>query len=284
MQEKIQRIITGALKNLSIPECDFAVEHPDDLKNGDYFTNVALISGKVAGGNPKEIAQKIVGEIEKNLPQKIVKMEVAGPGFINFFLSREFFSSEMEDILNQGEGLAKNNILSGQKIIIDYTDPNPFKPFHIGHLMTNAIGESIARIMEHSGAQVFRANYQGDVGLHVAKSIYGLLKNPELAVRTGSHNTEAANIGRAYVFGAGVYETDLAAKKEIDEINQKIYKRSDEKINEIYDWGFKATMAAFEDFKITSGTGSNFNFMESMMAPIGEEVVRANLGTVFEES
>ncbi|MDP9249353.1 MAG: arginine--tRNA ligase [bacterium] len=284
MQEKIQRIIKDALKNLGIPECDFAVEHPDDLKNGDYFTNVSLVSGKSAGGNPTEIAKKIVGEIEKNLPQKIAKMEVAGPGFINFYMSREFFSSEVEDILNQGEDAGKNNSLAGKKIMVEYTDPNPFKPFHIGHLMTNAIGESVARILEHSGAKVSRANYQGDVGLHVAKSMYGLFKNPELAARTGSHNTEAGNIGRAYVLGSEAYEKDEAAKKEIDDINKKIYKRSDEKINEIYDWGFKATMQAFEDLYDILGTEFDYYFLESMMAPIGEEVVRANVGTVFKES
>ena len=58
--------------------------------------------------------------------------------------------------------------------MIEYTDPNPFKPFHIGHLMANAVGESISRIIEYSGADTIRANYQGDLGLHVAKAIYGL--------------------------------------------------------------------------------------------------------------
>jgi arginyl-tRNA synthetase len=284
MQEKIQRIIKDALKNLGMSECDFGVEHPDDLKNGDYFTNVALICGKSEGGNPKEIAKKIVAELEKNMPQKIEKMEVAGPGFINFYLSPEFFRKEVEEILNQGENAGGNKILSGKKIILDYTDPNPFKPFHIGHLMTNAIGESLARIMEHCGAQVFRGNYQGDVGLHVAKAIYGLSKEPKLAERAGSHNTDAANIGRAYVIGSEAYEKDETAKKEIDDINKKIYQRSDEKINEIYDWGFKATMAAFEDLYEVLGTKFDFYFMESVMAPIGEDIVRANVGTVFEES
>src|SRR3989344_4178123 len=214
MQEKIQRIIKDALKSLGIPECDFAVAHPDDFKNGDYFTNVALLAGKVAGENPKELAKKIVSEVEKNLPQKIEKMEVAGPGFINFFLSREFFRSEVEDILNQGDAAGANKKLSGKKIMVEYTDPNPFKPFHIGHLMTNAIGESLARVLEHSGAEVRRANYQGDVGLHVAKAIYGLLNNPDWRERKVSHNEEAENIGKAYVYGSNAYEKDPRAKRE----------------------------------------------------------------------
>src|SRR3989344_4683918 len=233
MQEKIQRIIKDALKSLGIPECDFAVAHPDDFKNGDYFTNVALLAGKVAGENPKELAKKIVSEVEKNLPQKIEKMEVAGPGFINFFLSREFFRSEVEDILNQGDAAGANKKLSGKKIMVEYTDPNPFKPFHIGHLMTNAIGESIARVLEHSGAEVKRANYQGDVGLHVAKAIYGLFQKPELQDISVSHKLAAENIGESYALGAQAYEEDGNAKKEIDEINKKIYARNDAKINTI---------------------------------------------------
>ncbi|MFA6257062.1 MAG: arginine--tRNA ligase [Candidatus Paceibacterota bacterium] len=284
MQEKIERIIKDVLKNLGIAECDFAVEHPEDLKNGDYFTNVALVAGKEAKMKPQELAQKIILEIEKNLPQKIARMELAGPGFINFYLSREFFSENVEEILNDGEDTGKNATLTGKKIMVEYTDPNPFKPFHIGHLMTNAIGESIARVLEHSGAQVARANYQGDIGLHVAKAIYGLTKDPTLAEKLGSHKAEAANIGSAYVLGATAYEKDSEAKKEIDEINKKIYKRSDEKLNTLYDWGFDATMKAFEDLYEILGTEFDYYFLESVMAGIGEEIVLENKGKVFTES
>ena len=150
--------------------------------------------------------------------------------------------------------------------------------------MTNAIGESIARILEHSGATVARANYQGDIGLHVAKAIYGLLKDEKLQNKLVSNVQQSANIGEAYAQGAGAYENDEEAKKEIDEINKKIYSRSDEKINKIYEWGFDATMEAFEDLYKILGTKFDFYFLESQMAPVGEDVVRANIGKVFEES
>ncbi len=289
MQEKIQRIIKDALTSLGIAECDFKVEHPDDLKNGDYFTNVALVCAKGAGdappaGGPNEIAKKIIAELEKNLPQKIERMRVAGPGFINFYLSPEFFRNEVEDILNKGDDVGKNAMLSGNKIMVEYTDPNPFKPFHIGHLMTNAIGESVARILEHSGAKVSRANYQGDVGLHVAKAIYGLLKNLDWRERKPTHSEEAENIGKAYMFGSKAYEKDPGAKREIDEINKKIYEKSDEEVNGIYDWGFKATMEAFEDLYKILGTKFDYYFLESVVADIGNRIVRNNIPTVFEES
>src|SRR6185503_5194125 len=125
-------------------------------------------------------------------------------------LSRKFFGSTVEEIVNKGDSVGKNQTLAGKKIMVEYTDPNPFKPFHIGHLMTNAIGESVARILEHSGAQVSRANYQGDVGLHVARAIWGLQKNKKLQEKKGSHTLQAVNIGKAYALGAESYEADEA--------------------------------------------------------------------------
>jgi len=182
MQDKIKNLIKDALQNLGIEASEIALEHPADLKMGDYSTNVAMAIAKNVKSNPKDLAKKIVTEILRlNLDKYIEKVEVAGAGFINFYLSRKFFGNSIEEILNQGENVGKNEILAKEKtkekIMVEYTDPNPFKPFHIGHLMTNAIGESVARILEHSGAEVTRANYQGDIGLHVAKAIYGLLKN-----------------------------------------------------------------------------------------------------------
>ncbi|MDE2399421.1 MAG: arginine--tRNA ligase [Patescibacteria group bacterium] len=285
MEKEIKNLIKDALENLDIEVSDISLEHPADLKMGDYSTNVAMVVAKSLGIGPREVADKIVTEILRLvLDKNIERVEVAGSGFINFYLSREFFSSSVEEILNQGYDVGKNDSLASKKIMVEYTDPNPFKPFHIGHLMTNAIGESIARILEHSGAIVSRANYQGDIGLHVAKAIYGLLKDEKLQEKSGSHNMQSANIGKAYTQGASAYENDPTAKNEIDEINKKIYDKSDEKINEIYDWGFEVTMKAFEDLYKILGTKFEFYFLESKVAILGQEAVRDNMGKVFEES
>lgn len=283
MKDKIQNLIKEALKNLKIEEGDFIVEHPEDLKNGDYSTNVAMVLAKKLKINPAELAEKIKTELDKKLPEEVKKIDIAGAGFINFHLSQKFFRGSIEEILNN-KNFAHNNHFSGKIIMIEYTDPNPFKPFHIGHLMSNAIGESISRIVEFSGAEVSRANYQGDIGLHVARAMYGLLDNEKLQSKTGSLALRSANIGQAYAHGAGAYENDEKAKQEIDEINKKIYNRSDDKINEIYDWGFKVTMEAFEDLYKILGTKFDFYFLESQMAPIGEKIVRENLGKVFHQS
>jgi arginyl-tRNA synthetase len=260
------------------------VEHSTDKRFGDYSTNVALKYSNPEEKNQLSFERAIQDELFKTKPIEVEKIVIAPRGFINFYLSRKFFTDSIETILNEGANVGRNKILDGKKIMVEYTDPNPFKPFHIGHLMTNAIGESIARILEHSGASVSRANYQGDIGLHVAKAIYGLLKDESLQGKAGTHVLQASNIGHAYVLGANAYEADEKVKKEIDELNKKIYERTDDKINEIYDWGFEVTMEAFEDIYKMLGTKFDFYFLESAMADIGRGIVKDNMGKIFEES
>lgn len=292
MKEQIEKKIKEILKNLGIfEEVNFSIEHPEDFKNGDYSTNVAMVCAKKIGKNPKELAENIKTELEKNLPKEISKVEVAGPGFINFYLSREFFTEKVKEILEKRDDWGKNSSLAGKKVMVEYTQPNPFKPFHIGHLMSNAIGESISRIVEFSGAKTIRANYQGDVGPHVAKAIYSILQSPEylevglpnIGSQT-SYNKIAQYIGECYSKGSNLYDTNENIKKEIDEINKKIYNKSDEEINKIYDWGRKVTLEAFEEIYKTLGTKFNYYFFESQMAPIGEKIIRENIGKIFEES
>ena len=308
MKEKLENLIKEALKNLGInEEINFAVEHPEDFKNGDYSTNVAMVCAKQLKINPKELAEKIVAELQTPSASgisplsggddslvNISKIEVAGAGFINFYLGREFFTESVKEILEKKENWGKNGILNGKKIMVEYTDPNPFKPFHIGHLMTNAIGESISRVVEFSGAKTIRANYQGDIGPHVAKAIYGIMKDPLRlehlpltkgeAGRGASASEQAQYIGKCYSDANNLYESDENIKKEIDEINKKVYDRSDNKINEIYEWGRKITLDAFEEIYKLLGTKFDQYFFESEMAPIGEKVVKENVDKVFEES
>jgi len=283
MKLQIQEQLNKVLKSLNIENCVFSIEHPEDFKNGDYSSNVAMACAKKIGMNPRELAEKIKIELEKKLPKEIEKIEIAGPGFINFYLSREFFADSVKDILNNKENWGKNKILSGKKIMVEYTQPNPFKPFHIGHLMSNAIGESISRIVEFSDAKIVRANYQGDVGPHVAKAIYGLMT---FGMPDESKNTaeKAQYIGECYSKGSNLYDTDEDIKKEINEINKKIYDKSDEKINKIYDWGRKITLDAFEELYKLLGTKFDYYFFESEMIEKGVKVVKENIGNVFDES
>tara|TARA_Y100000031_G_scaffold150898_1_gene191059 strand:+ start:4578 stop:6242 length:1665 start_codon:yes stop_codon:yes gene_type:complete len=268
MHEEIKILIQNALKNMDITANDIHIEHPTDFSHGDYSTNIAMRHASQAKKSPKELAEELVGELQKKKGDDIDRIEIAGPGFINFYLSKSFFAKNIEDILKEKGSYGKDEILEGKKTIVEYTDPNPFKEFHIGHLMSNSIGEAISRIVEFSGAEVKRANWQGDVGLHVAKTIWGKIKNPKMSW------------GDAYAYGSQQYEEN---KKEINEINKKIYEKSDSKINLLYEEGKKESLAEFEKIYKQLGTKFDFYFFESEGGPIGLEIIKKHK-KIFEES
>jgi arginyl-tRNA synthetase len=282
VQEQLKQHIREVLKKLEIQTRDFAVEHPADISHGDYSTNVAMVHAKELKSNLRELAEKIVTELSKLNLENIESTEIAGAGFINFKLKKEFFAESLKEI-SETKKWGSNDLSKGKKVMIEYTDPNPFKPFHIGHLMTNAIGESVARIFEYSGAHVVRANYQGDVGLHVAKSIWMLLQKGK-GDTTLPAKDQAQYIGACYAEASTLYEENADAKAQIDAINKKVYDKSDPTINDMYDWGRKVTLDAFEDIYMLLDTEFDYYFFESEMAPIGTAIVKENIGKVFQES
>lgn len=176
--------------------------------------------------------------------------------------------------------------------MVEYTDPNPFKVFHIGHLMANTIGESLSRLIEFSGAEVIRACYQGDVGLHVAKTIWGILNSTDSIeikrkIFSDINLIEKINcMGQAYVFGNEVYEgTDTVRKQSIIDVNKKIYElrniklddivdEKDKEIKNIYDAGLKLSLEYFNTIYVQLGTNFDIFFLESEVASKGLEIVR----------
>jgi|SRR3989344_730948 len=280
MHTTLKQKISEALKELEINEIDFVVEHPAEVGHGDYSTNVALVAAKTlrqaqgekSDESPRELAERIKTVLLEYKMENVEKIEVAGAGFINFFLSQDYFVGVVEDILKKSDLYGRNGKLMGRKVMIEYTDLNPFKLAHIGHLMSNAIGESLSRIMQFCGAGVIRATYQGDVGLHIAKAIWGKIQKQDITS------------GRAYSYGHEKYETDERAKTEIDEINKKAYSRSDEQINKIYDEGRGASLAEFEKIYEKLGTKFDKYYFESEMAKSGIEMVKGNTPGIFEES
>ncbi len=278
MKDVIRAAIEEALTGLGLSEVDFAVEHPADLSHGDYATNVAMVAAKRAGKAPRQLAEQIVAALEGQI-EYVDRIEIAGPGFINFHLNRDFFAQEITRSIKDGDRWGHNNHWEGKTVLVEYTDPNPFKEFHIGHLFTNAVGESISRLFIAQGADVRRVNYQGDVGLHVACAIYGMKK---LGL-TADSDFGPKDLGRAYALGATANKEDEAAAAEIKSINKAVYERSDEEINALYDQGRKVSLEYFETIYDIVDTKFDHYFFESEAAPLGKELVLAN-PEVFKES
>ena len=268
MEDVIRTAVADTLKILGLPEVDFGVEHPGELARGDFACNVALIAAKAAGQAPRGLAEQLAGALAGQI-EYVDRIEVAGPGFINFYLSRDFFTAELLRIKLQADVWGSDTTETGNVIAVEYTDPNPFKEFHIGHLFTNTIGESIARLASMQGATVKRINYQGDVGLHVAHALYGM-QQLGLTIETGF---TAKELGKAYVVGAAAYKNDETAQTAIRAINKKVYDRSDEQLNALYDAGRTVSLDYFETIYTKIGTTFDEYFFESVMAPIGKDLV-----------
>jgi len=278
MQDVIRAAIEEALQEMGLPPAAFAVEHPSELAHGDYATNVAMVAGNVAGKAPRQFAEQIAVALEGQI-EYVDRIEVAGPGFINFHLSRDFFAQEVARAVSLGDSWGNNDHWQGKTVLVEYTDPNPFKEFHIGHLFTNAVGESIARLFMAQGADVKRVNYQGDVGLHVACAIYGM---KQLGL-TADTDFTSKDLGRAYALGATANKEDEAAAAEIKSINKAVYERSDEEINALYDRGRQISLDYFETIYKMVDTKFDHYFFESEAAPKGKELV-VNNPEVFKES
>lgn len=291
IKEKIIDSINKSLADTDFSGLDFVVEKPNDLNHGDYASNVAFILAKKLNTNPKMASQVLSEKIAKNLPDEVDEIEIAGSGFINFKLKSEFFQKNLNHILDLEQDYGKNKNLKGQKIIIEYTDPNPFKQFHIGHLMSNSIGEASARLLEWSGAKISRACYQGDVGLHVAKTLWGMLQNLDnFPKEADSISVKTKFLGEAYVLGSQKYEEDKEIKNAINEINKKVFEFFDEKKNtdveleEYYLLGKEWSLKHFDEIYQKLGTAFDYFLLESGVTEIGKEMVVKNLGKVFEES
>lgn len=285
-------LIDEILEALTALDLDFVgkelkLEHPTDLSHGDYSSNVAMVLAKEAKKSPQVLAKKIKAKILEQANPKIKEIQIAEPGFINFYLSDEFFNNSLQEILANSETFGQTSFLKGEKVMLEFADPNPFKEFHIGHLMTNIIGEALSRLFSFNSADVKRACYQGDVGMHVAMTLWGMIKlEAELPAEEASLSTKARFLGRAYAFGATEYkEGSDNAKEGIIIINKKVYKRSDPKLNSLYDLGRDWSLKYFETIYARLGTKFNYYFFESETAEVGQKLVEEGLTqNIFEKS
>lgn len=274
--ERITTTIQNAIVALGLTAPErIVLEHPADRANGDFATNVAMVLAKDAGRPPRELAEAIAAKAI--LPPDIARLSVAGPGFINIELSRTFLRDSVRDALARGKRWGANDREKGMRIMVEHTQPNPFKPFHIGHLMSNTLGESISRLHDFAGGEVRRANYQGDVGLHVAKTLWGL-------TQLGGSASNITDLGNAYVHGNREYEDNERAKAEIVEYNKMVYEHAHE-IAEEYKTGRAVSLEHFEELYRMLGTKFDYYFFESESQKPGRALVKEGLAEgVFEES
>lgn len=273
-------LISSYLKNFldrNSLDVKFDVSLAANLSFGDYFSNIALVSVKQAKSNksPRELAEKIISFLNESeeVKETFSKIEVAGPGFINFYLSDKYLLQILEQIDDKFGFDNKNN----EKIAVEFGDPNPFKQIHIGHLRNFCIGESFSRLLESQGADVTRVNYQGDVGMHVAKALFGI-KNKELNIK----NLTAEDLAQAYAYGATEFEKSDEAKKEIKRLNKLVYS-GDNEVKDLWEKGREISLKDFEKLYARIGIEYAKYYFESETAKRGREIVLNHIDKVFEK-
>ena len=283
--EEIKNKLKAVIKEtFSIDVEPNVTEAPKDF-DADYSTNVAMQICKQAGKNPREVATEIV-EAMKDSGYDI---EIAGPGFLNFKSSDEYFKTKIADFGSKFTECISHDEYSGQTVICEFSDPNPFKVLHVGHLYTSMVGDSISRIVEFAGGKVVRANFGGDVGLHVAKTLYAVMKN-------GLDTSDIETIAKCYVEGTRDYEEDEIAHEVITNLNKEIYaiaasgpdfKYEDAekaKIAELYWKGREVSYDYFKAFYARIGLKFDKYYPESTVAARGLKEVQEHVGEVYEES
>jgi len=174
IRETLQTIIQDALVSCEISLVSFSIEHPAHPQFGDYSTNAALVSAQQSKTNSRELATKIVQHILNKKHKILEKVEVAGPGFINFTLSKKYFEETISSIHKEGETFGSSPRGNNRTAIVEFSSPNIAKPFTIGHLRSTIIGDALARILAFSGYHVLRDNHLGDWGTQFGKQIVAL--------------------------------------------------------------------------------------------------------------
>jgi len=278
--DQIKKDLSIVLKKLKINPKKLVLEHPADINHGDYATNIALQCWQKNYPSAFDLATKIVNTWRsQGLPEYLAKIGIVKPGFINLSLENKFLITQIEEVIKKKKS-SKNKAQKG--IMVEFAHPNTHKQFHLGHLRTLCLGEVICRILTANGHLVYRANYQGDVGLHVAKSLWGLLKLKKATPRSLRGKIEL--LGKAYVKGNKAYETNEKAKVEIERLNKQIYSQ-DKEIIKLWKETRKWSLDYFEEIYQRLGTKFDRLYFESQVAEKGKQMVLEGLKKkIFQES
>ena len=300
--EEIRKQLAEIVKRLFGVEIEPEVTPAPEEMGADYASNVAMKLAKEVHKNPREVASMLA----EAMSEGVFRVEVAGPGFLNFISPDEYYDEKIAKMA-VGEGEFVKNIpldeYDGKTVVAEFSDPNPFKVLHVGHLYTSVVGDSISRLLELAGAKVVRANFGGDVGLHVAKTLYALRKR-------AIESLTIEEIAECYVKGTWAYDEDEVAKEEITELNNIIYalaELGEEKCQErlelemvaedfgrstaeivqisgLYWQGRELSYEYFKDFYAQIGVKFDKFYPESSVADRGLAEVREHVGSVYEES
>ena len=273
----MEQIISQVVKQLFDQDISVQLTRSDP-KFGDFATNVALQLAKPLGKNPREIAEMIAENLRKE--EEFSEVSVAGPGFINVKLSDQSVLNSLKK-----EPTTKR---AGQTVVIETNCPNPFKAMHIGHALNAILADTMANLLAVDGAIVHRVSYHGDVGTHVGKSMWAILREIDGDVnKLNEIPADKRNefMSRMYVEGARAAKESPEAKVEIDELAKQSFVLDDPLYKQVYEicksWSFD---------EIVSNVGRLGNvpierrYVESETEELGKSLIKEKTPEVFTKS
>ena len=273
----MEQIISQVVKQLFDQDISVQLTRPDP-KFGDFATNVALQLAKPLGKNPREIAEMIAENLRKE--EEFSEVSVAGPGFINVKLSDQSVLNSLKK-----EPTTKR---ASQTVVIETNCPNPFKAMHIGHALNAILADTMANLLAVDGAIVHRVSYHGDVGTHVGKSMWAILREIDGDVnKLNEIPADKRNefMSRMYVEGARAAKESPEAKAEIDELAKQSFVLDDPLYKQVYEicksWSFD---------EIDSNVGRLGNvpierrYVESETEELGKSLIKEKTPEVFTKS
>ena len=217
---EVKKSVIEALQSAGVIG-DIELTTPPNPEMGDFaFACFAL--AKEQGKNPVEVAIEVVDTIK--VAGLISEVKTAGP-YVNIYLDPVKVAELVFE--SQTETFGTHTFGAGKQILVEYACPNPMKVFHLGHLRNLITGEATVRMFENAGYDVKRVNYQGDVGRHIAMSLWGISQHQEEFenVKNATLDEQVAFLGRAYAYGATQFKESEQVQKEILEFNKKVNDR-----------------------------------------------------------
>jgi arginyl-tRNA synthetase len=277
--EQVKKAVEAAVKLLGVSDVAIELERPDP-QFGDYTTNIAMKLAKTLGKNPRDIASQIAEQLGSAKYDWLDSVAIAGPGFINIALTSDAL---LVDLTATTEA-PKND----QIVVIETNNPNPFKAMHVGHAFNAIIADTLANLIEQTGAIVHRVSYHGDVGAHVGKSMYAILQYIDgdlsllYAVPTDGRN---AFMSKMYAQGAQAEKDNEAAKKKIEQLSAQSFLLDDPVYKEVYETCFKWSFELLAESIARLGNAPvEKRYLESVADKLGVQTVKDNVGKVFTES